>query len=85
MKEITDQFDQMDENHDGFLTKEEILAVVKPTGEKLVGQEKIDFEAQFAALDANEDGKISREEQTAFFEKLFDEQLAPIISAMEEI
>ncbi len=51
-------FDTLDVNHDGRVTKEEFLAPL-PASEKHIG------ERVFAARDANKDGVLTRDEMPA--------------------
>ena len=75
-KELADTFDKIDRNHDGHLTRAEMILTCKKNPEiagilnipqRMGDADRCQFEKVFQAMDANDDREVSKEEFIAYF------------------
>lgn len=62
--EANEVFDKIDENSDGYITRDELAQHLKGTGYSMRA-----IDGMFGSLDANDDGKISRAEMQAAYKR----------------
>ena len=64
--ELSETFDELDDDHNGYLTKDELVVLLERLGHEVANKPTV-LDGMFKMLDTDHDNKISKEEFTTYY------------------